>query len=276
MAIPYKNILKVVLVTLIFLWGYKAFLYASSGDIVAEKIIQTNATRFQSAHSEEYLNISAAISTRIGIGYSEASWANLTNSFYSQRESIWETIEEKSQIRQQMLTQNMLIIGEYLNLSRTDIKSLLNWSSDRKKTLESFINQLELRQKNSQISLESLQNQKDRLLAYLETLDGAIETTKWNMEREFSAGKPQETLETVDNYFELRDLYTITFTDIVFINQFIKQHDFLIRYNIWLLNTLKTNKQAIIDQSYVVIPSTWSEYLRPLELLFDESEVEID
>ena len=65
MAIPYTKILKVLLLTLIFLGGYRAFLYASSGEIVATKVEQSNATRFQAASSQEYLSISAAISTRI-------------------------------------------------------------------------------------------------------------------------------------------------------------------------------------------------------------------
>jgi hypothetical protein len=94
------------------------------------------------------------------------------------------------------------------------------------------------------------------------------------MESSFSAGNSPKTLESVDTYFTLREQYTIAFTDIVFINQFLKQHDFLTRYNLSILNTLKTNKQAIIDQTYVVIPSTGSEYLKSLELIFDESEIE--
>jgi hypothetical protein len=39
------------------------------------------------------------------------------------------------------------------------------------------------------------------------------------------------------------------------------------------LDTLINNKEAIINQSYVVIPDSWSQYLRPLELIFDEAEI---
>jgi hypothetical protein len=59
----------------------------------------------------------------------------------------------------------------------------------------------------------------------------------------------------------------------VFINQFIKQHAFLNNYNKWILDTLINNKEAIINQSYVVIPDSGDQYLRPLELIFDEAEI---
>lgn len=273
MAHPYKNILKVLMITLIFLWGYKAFLYASSGEIVAVKVEESNATRFQSASAQEFLSISAAISTRIGIAYTENGGNNVTGTFYEQIAGIGENTEDKKEIRKKLIAQNMLIIGEYLNLSRTDIKSLLSTTSDRKKTLEWFINQLELRQRNSRLSMQSLEQHKALLVTELGALESGIEVVKSSMETSFSAGDSPQTLESVDNYFDLREQYTIAFTDIVFINQFLKQHDFLTRYNLWLLNTLKTNKQAIIDQTFVVIPSTGGEYLEPLELIFNEADI---
>lgn len=169
----------------------------------------------------------------------------------------------------------MLIVWEYLNLSRTDIKSLLDSSNDRKRTLEWFINQLELRERNSRLSMQSLELHKDLLVAELDSLSSQIESIKSDMERAFSSGDSGKTLSDIDSYFELRKLYTIAFTDIVFINQFLKQHDFLTRYNLWILNTLTSNKQAIIDKTFVVIPTTGSEYLKPLELLFDEAEIQV-
>lgn len=276
MTHPLKNILKILLITCIFLWGYRAFIYANSGEIVASKIQEieeSNATRFQSASAQQFLNISAALSTRIGIDFSENGGNSLAGSFYEQIASIWETPEEKREIRKKLIAQNMLIIWEYLNLSRTDIKSLLDSSSNRKQTLEGFISQLEIRQKNSRLSMQSLDLLKNLLVEEITSLESQIEVVKANMESSFSASDAAQTLENVDRYFELRELYTIAFTDIVFINQFFSQHDFLTRYNLWILNTLRTNKQAIIDQTFVVIPETWDEYLRPLELIFDEAEI---
>jgi hypothetical protein len=41
----------------------------------------------------------------------------------------------------------MIILNEYLNVLKTDIKSLLNSSNDRALTLNAFIDQLEYRYK---------------------------------------------------------------------------------------------------------------------------------
>lgn len=172
-----------------------------------------------------------------------------------------------------MLAQNMLIIQEYLNLSRTNVKDLLQWTKNRQATLESFISQLEMRYKSSVLSISSLEKQKVLLLQHIENLEVQIEQVKASMESNFSAGDANATLWDVDNYFALRAEYTEAFTDIVFINQFLKQHAFLNEYNVWVLDTLINNKEAIVNQSFVVIPDTWDEYLRPLELIFDEAEI---
>lgn len=193
--------------------------------------------------------------------------------FYKDIASIGKTIEERRVQRADMISQNMLIVQEYLNLSKTDIKSLLNTSSNRRSTLEGFISQLEFRYKNSAISQQSLQKQKDLLLKEIEKNQADIENTKTSMEKNFVANLSSPTLDDIERYFLLRADYTEAFTDIVFINQFLKQHAFLNEYNKVVLDTLINNKEAIINQTYVVIPDSGDEYLRPLELIFDEAEI---
>lgn len=130
-----------------------------------------------------------------------------------------------------------------------------------------------MRYKSSALSISSLEKQKNLLLENIRSIESRIEQVKTNMEQDFSQSKVDETLEDVDDYFALRAEYTEAFTDIVFINQFLKQHTFLNEYNTWILDTLINNKEAIINQSYVVIPDSGDEYLRPLELIFDEAEI---
>lgn len=167
----------------------------------------------------------------------------------------------------------MILVREYLNLSKSNIVDLLKTSDNRRKTLEGFINQLQYRKQNAALSIENLELQKADLLTQLSSISSKIETTKTQMEKHFSENNPAATNADVDTYFALRAEYTETFTDIVFINQFLKQYNFLNSYNAGILNTLTTNKQAIINQTYVVIPESGSEYLKPLELIFSESEL---
>ena len=250
-------------VGILFFPEEEAISYADSG----------NSDMYQSAYSANLGNVWVALSTRIWLKYQSTSWNFSSDSFYREIASVWTNKEEKKAIRSDMIAQNMLIIREYLNLSRTDIKSILDSSSDRRATLEGFISQLELRYKNSALSLQGLEKQKQLLLVEISKIEDSIEIVKTDMESHFSASKASETLSDVDIYFDLRGKYTETFTDIVFINQFLRQHAFLNNYNKWILDTLINNKQALINQSYVVIPDSWDEYLRPLELIFDEADI---
>jgi len=169
----------------------------------------------------------------------------------------------------------MIYIREYLNLSQTNIVDILQTSNDRKSTLEGYITQMRFRYNNASTSITNLEIQKAELVEFLDTVSQRIETLKAQMENNFSGNKVDATLNNVDTYFTLRDEYTQAFTDIVFINQFLAQYSFLNNYNSGILDTIINNKQQIIDQTYVVIPDTGSEYLRPFNLIFDEGAVEL-
>lgn len=233
----------------------------------------SNAEVFSSAYASSFGTIWVALSTRIGTNFTDTSSQSIQwGSYYKEISFIWETPEERRTIRSNMIEQNMIIIREYLNLSRSNIKDLLAGSNNRASTLDGFISQLELRYVNSAKSVENLEKQKALILARIVQIEAAIEVTKDSMEKNFSESIPDSTLDDVETYFMLRERYTESFTDIVFINQFITQHTFLNNYNKWILDTLINNKEAIINESYVVIPDSGDQYLRPLELLFEEAD----
>lgn len=268
-----KSTLKIAILSGIILGSFHVFTFFSNSQENIVVPIDENSDIYQSAYSANLWNVWIALSTRIGIQFQLWGNNNYTDSFYKEIANLGTTTEEKKKIRSSLIAQNMLIMREYLNLSKTDIKSLLNSSSNREATLTGFISQLEMRYKNSALSLSSLEKQKALILTELGKIETEISKTKLNMETHFSASNAQDTLNDVDEYFILRAQYTEAFTDIVFINQFIKQHVFLNNYNKGILDTLINNKEAIINQSYVVIPDSGDQYLRPLELIFDEAEI---
>lgn len=235
----------------------------------------TNSEVFYSGEGSDYASVGVALSTRVGTKFQDKRTSSFSSSqsFYREISSIGASPEENRAIRADMISQNMLIINEYLNLSRTNTKDLLKWSQDRRSTLESFISQLEMRYKSSALSIGSLEKQKALIVERINIIDWQIEQVKSRMETDFSAWDANATLNDVDDYFALRAEYTEAFTDVVFINQFLKQHEFLNEYNIGILDTLINNKEAIINESFIVIPDSWDQYLRPLELLFDEAEI---
>ncbi len=266
---------KVALLSLFFVGLYQGYGYFFQKEEIKKETQreQENATRFQSAYAANYGNVWVALSTRIGMQFTSQNAALQSGGFYREIASVGVTQDERRIQRADMISQNMLIIQEYLNLSKTDIKTLLHTSADRKNTLEGFISQLELRYKNSAISVQSLEKQKALLVTKIEKNQADIVATKASMEKNFGLSQAAETLKDVERYYVLRAEYTEMFTDIVFINQFLKQHNFLNNYNKVILDTLINNKEAIINQSYVVIPDSGEQYLRPLELIFDEADI---
>jgi hypothetical protein len=66
--------------------------------------------------------------------------------------------------------------------------------------------------------------------------------------------------------------YNYNNTHIVFINQYLKQYQVLNASNRKILDTLINNKEAIIRNTKIVIPSTWIKELRRLKIIIDEKE----
>ena len=177
------------------------------------------------------------------------------------------------EIRKNLISQNMIQVRDYLNFSKTNYADVIKTSSDRKTTVETLITQLEFRKSLAKASIANLEKTKQELVTTLDKASSDIEATKKSMTNNFSANKADATVGNIESYFRLRDAYTQAFTDIVFINQFLKQYTFLIEYNQGILDTIKLNKQAIIDESYVVVPNSGGAYLEPLNLLYQENDL---
>lgn len=234
---------------------------------------ETNATRFQSAYSSQFWVIGVALSTRVGMVYSETRGENISLRYYNFNTSLPKTKAERRQAREKLLRENTLMVREYYNLSSADIIDALKTSSNRQRTLDSFVSQVELRSDNALKSIQSLENQKNIYVVELTRLSQEIEAEKNTLESEFNGRDTESTLRSSERYFSLRNEYTEFFTDVVFMNQYLRQYDFLNQYNAGIINTLKVNREQIINQSYIVIPNSGNEFLRPLELIFDEANM---
>ena len=272
---------KIWIISIMFVWilqiGYYGFNYIMNweNDWLYWHIIQqeiTNANRFQSAYSSQFWVIWVAISTQVGIDYTSRIHLSDTR-WYRWWDTMPRNSQERKFARERLLKENSLMIREYYNISRVDIISTLKTSSDRRRTLDNFVNQVEIRSKNATKSIENLEKQKELYLKELHKVSELIEDEKAKMETVFNSWDSAWVLHISDMYFSLRNEYTELFTDIVFINQYLRQYQFLNNYNTWIINALKVNRQQIIDGVYIVIPETGSQYIRPLELLFDEADM---
>lgn len=238
----------------------------------------TNKDSFLSSSSSKISRVWVAISTNVWIRwkYDNSNSNSINNTIFNEIISIDWILSLRNSRKDSLITNNMSYIKEYLNLLKTDIKEMLLKSQATKKTLESFLQALELKYKSSVTNKINLEKQKTILQAGLVDTDNKIQIIKTKISNDFRDFNSSETNKNIKEYLKLREQYTIIRTYLIFVNKFVSQYDFLNSYNKNLLDTLINNKDIIIKKSYVVIPDTWTDLLKQLDLIISESEYKIE
>jgi len=261
----FHNLGKIGVLSWVILLIVQAVTYATG----TQKQLQ-NDSIYASANTQSLSQVGVAIGTGIGVRFDTGAFEQATA--YGESGELWETPEESREIRSTMISQNMVIIKEYLALLQTDVLELLNTSDNRRNTLNTLISQLELRFRNASTSQTNLQNQKNLLVADTNSVKGGVDRVKNKLSSDFTGNKANAVLNDVDEYLELKSQERENFVDVVFINQFLTQYNFLNAYNKNLLDTLINNKEALITESFVVIPDSGDEFLKEFNLLYEEQE----
>ena len=236
--------------------------------------IQNNNKNYKNTKNAILSGPWVAITTNIWTRFKQNE--SLPVSIYKEVMSVSEIIWNKQTAKTDLISKNMLIIREYLNVLKIDVKSLIDNSYDKPSTLKVFLQQLKYRYELSVESQKNLIKQRDSLEKDMKISENKINNLKTKISSDFSAFNSEETLENIDNYLKLREEYTYARTYIIFINKFIKQYAFLNDYNKDLIDALINNRDAIVKDSYVVIPNSWAELLKKLDLLYEEDEFKED
>jgi len=210
-----------------------------------------------------------AISTNLWIRYKETK--ELPATIYKDVMSIWEIMLNKKNAEKNIITNNMLEIKAYLNIMKTNIKSLIQNSRDKSSTLKAFISQAEYRYKASIKSIKNLTTQRGVLELSMKSSSDKINNLKSKIDRDYSWFKTTETLANIAQYVKLKWEFNYSKIYIVFINQLINQYTYLNSYNKILLDTLINNKEAIIKDAYIVIPDSGTQLLKSLNLIYSEA-----
>lgn len=234
------------------------------------KASTSNKEQFTSNDIEIVWNVWVAIATNIWTRQKSMSETPVT--VYKDVMTISQIIWDSSKAQDQIITSNMLILNEYLNVLKTDVKSLLNASNDRSATLNAFISQLEYRYKAWIENANTLKLQKAELTSVYNASARKLDTAKANISTSYWKLDTKGTLENIDEYLKVTQEYNYARTYIVFINKFLNSYAILNNYNKLLLDTLINNKEILIKNTQVVIPDSWSNLLKKLDLIYDESD----
>jgi len=235
-----------------------------------EKQIEENKKNFKSAGNETIGNIAVAISTNVWIRFKQKE--EIPISIYKDVMDISYIVSNKQIAKDKLISQNMILLNEYLNVLKTDVKSMLNQSYDRSETLDAYIAQLEYRYKKTLEVSKILNMQKDELEKTLNKASNNIENIKVKISNDFKKFDSTATIENIDNYLVEREEYTYARTYIIFINKFLSYYNILNWYNKKLLDTLINNKEIIVKNTQIIIPDTWTDILRKMDLIYTEED----
>jgi len=232
------------------------------------KRLEANAQNYKKQDSSDFWRIWVAISTNLWTSFSQIN--NLPATIYKDIFSISDLIN-KTEAKDELIWKNMIIIKEYLNILKTDVKQLINTNYDKPAILNAFIEQLEFRFKNWVENQKLLSNQRDIFINTMNISNTKIEALKAKIESDFKNSNSKSSLENIDKYLKLKEEYYFAKTYIIYINHFLEQYNFLNNYSKNIATVLINNKEAIIKDAFVVISDEWwIEDLKNFNLIFEK------
>lgn len=267
-------LLKVITLTTIIVVGFSLW----NNILNATETTKLNSATEQNTNNINYQNVNnsklwktwVAITTNIGIRYKQRT--EIPATIYKDVFSVNNLVLNWEVWSQELIAANMIVLEEYKNVLKTDIKWLLSNSKNRAETLDAIIWQLEFRYEKSVKQIISLNEQKDIFSREMVDANAQTELLKNKINTDYQKRDAVASKENINNYLEQKNKYNYARTYVIYINQFLREYALLNDYNKKLLDTLINNKTAIIKEAYVVIPDTWVSLLKEFDLLYDEEE----
>ena len=266
----FKNIFKVSIISIIIVIVYKIWIIFINANDNSKNVEKTNKSNFKVISSSDISKSWVAISTNIWIKYNQKKV--ITQAIYQEYFTIEELKKEKSNVENAIIARHMIETKEYYSLLKTDFKTMLQNSNDRKKTLEWIYWQLRIRYNNAVESIKTLEAQKKVLVEEFDKINNLIEATKTKISEDFRKTDTKAVNQDIDQILKLRQDYYYLRTYIVFINNFLAYYNVLNNYNLNLINVFSSNKDAIEKGSYVVLPASGNEIMKEYWLFYTEDD----
>ena len=235
-----------------------------------KKVEPTNTNSFENVNSSALGKTWVAITTNVWIKYKQRT--EIPATIYKDVFSVNKMVQNWELWSDELISANMIIIEEYKNILKTDIKSILDQSKNRAEILDALIEQFEFRYEKSVKQIISLNEQKAIFEREMNEANSQIEILKVKINTDYKKRDAVASKENITNYLEQKNKYNYARTYIIYINHFLSDYVSLNDYNKKLLDTLINNKDAIVKEAYVVIPSSWAGLLKEFDLLYEESE----
>ncbi|MDD5770512.1 MAG: hypothetical protein PHE25_06080 [Candidatus Gracilibacteria bacterium] len=266
----FQVFIKIFMLTGVFFVIINYFGYFLNADNEGYKPVNSNIEKFTSQNIDIVGSVGVAISTNIGTRYKQINETPVA--IYKDVVDIGYILGNTQIAKDKIISINMIMLNEYFNILKTDIRSFLGSSNDREFALNSFIAQLEYRYKVGIQNSQTLTQQRAELLNSYNSSNNDIQNLKNKISSDFGSFNNDQTIKNIDGYLKIRQENLNARTYIVFINKFLNYYAILNDYNKKVLDTLINNKEIIIKNSQVVIPDTGGELLKQLKLIYTEEE----
>lgn len=273
MSKQFKNFLiKILLLSTFMVLAFNIWdnIINADTNTVNNIIKKDNNSTFKKINNSSLWKTWVAITTNIWIRYKQRQETPAT--IYKEIFSINEIISNQKGANDELVWNNMVSIEEYRNLLKTNVKQVIDSSFDKSKMLNAIIEQLEYRYVIWTENIKKLLEQKTIFETSMKNADTKIEALKLKIENDFKINDSKESLANINTYLDYKKEYYYARTYIVYVNHFLTEYNYLNEYNKQLLDTLINNKDAIIKDSFIVIPDTGTAVLRKFDWIYTEDE----
>jgi hypothetical protein len=166
----------------------------------------------------------------------------------------------------------MRAIDSYVNLLKTDIKILLDESTDRASTLDEHIDILKsyyIRTSERTVLLTEQSRELQTVLTDARTL---TESAKITMETTYKSFESKGVESVITAYVSAKTTESQARVYLAYVERFQRAYGILQGQNKLILDTLINNRDALVSQSVVVIPDSGSDLLKKLNLIVTEDD----
>lgn len=242
----------------------KDFLYWGNEDT------NLNERTFSSATDKSNIIWNAGLAITLSVWTRHKQLSETPINVYDDVLDISYIVANKQIARDKIISTNMIIVNDYLNVLKTDVKWLLASWNDRATTLDLFLDQLEYRLTNAEENIKTLKLQGKNLQDSRGRSMNEIKILKDKIDSSFKNYDSESTIDNLDMYLDAQEQYRYSHTYLVFVSEFIKKYETLNAYNKRFISALKANRDALIKNTKVVIPDSGSDFLKKLDLIWAE------
>lgn len=195
------------------------------------------------------------------------------NSLYNDVVPIYTIKSDRNKTNEIIITKNIDALRDYLNISKINVKSYLDSGDDRKDNYDSLMNQLKIRYKTWYANSKNLSTQIETITTHLEELESSIENIKEAMTLNLKNYNSNWLNKNINDYITIKNEITLMKVYAIFSNRFLSYYNLLNNNTKNTITTLRLNEDAIVKNSYVVVPNEWSNLIRELNLIYGESDI---